>query len=188
MDMPKPVPSIWLTAPLRTRSKGRKIRCRNSSLMPMPLSSQRKSSQTRPSPASLWAKRTRMAPPSWVYFTALPMMFTKICRRRRGSPTRFSSSIRPISKVSSCPFCSAWGRRITARSWTRSARENRSSLRVIRPLSIRDISRTSLTRLIKWAEAVRIFSRQSCTRAFSSIWLRPMAVMPMMAFMGVRIS
>ena len=33
-----------------------------------------------------------------------------------------------------------------------------------------------------------ILFRQSCTRAFSSMWARPMEVMPRMAFMGVRMS
>ena len=38
MDIPSPVPSILLMVELWARSKGRKIRLRNSSLMPMPLS------------------------------------------------------------------------------------------------------------------------------------------------------
>ena len=188
MAIPRPVPSILLTALLWTRSKGTKIRSRNSSLMPMPLSSQAKSNQMRPLPPGRWEKRTRMLPPSWVYLTALPVMFTRICRRRRGSPTRHSSRMSPISKRKDCFFCTAWGRTMTARSWTMSAREKRSSLMIIRPLSIRDMSSTSLTKLIRWTEAVRIFSRQSFTRAFSSMWLWAMEVIPMMAFIGVRIS
>ena len=57
-----------------------------------------------------------------------------------------------------------------------------------RPLSMRDMSNTSLTRLMRWAEAVWILRRQSWTRAFSSMWLRPMVVSPTMALTGVRIS
>lgn len=105
MLMPRPVPSILLTAALRTRSKGMKIFSRKAGLMPMPLSRQEKASSTGPSPAVRWAVRpTWMAPPSWVYFTALPMMFTRICRRRSSSPSRTSSSIRPISIWSSWFF------------------------------------------------------------------------------------
>ena len=189
MAIPRPVPSMWSTALLRTRSKGTKICSRNAGLMPMPSSSQRKLSQTVPaSSPGRWENRARMWPPSGVYFTAFPMIFTRICRRWSGSPSRLSSQIRPMSKTRLCPFCSAWDRTMTAVSWTRSARENLSWLMVIRPLSIRDRSSTSLTRLIRWEEAVRILSRQSCTRAFSSIWLRAMVVMPIMAFIGVRMS
>ena len=43
-----------------------------------------------------------------------------------------------------------------AMSWTRSAREKGSSLRAMRPLSMRDMSKTSLTRLIRWEEAAWI--------------------------------
>ena len=77
---------------------------------------------------------------------------------------------------------------MTAMSCMRSDSEKRVSLNVKRPLSIRDISSTSLTRLIRWVDAVLIFVRQSCTLAFSSIWDRPMDVIPIMAFIGVLIS
>ena len=94
----------------------------------------------------------------------------------------------PMSITRLCFFSSAWGRMITVTSCTRSARENTSSFRVMRPLSMRDMSSTSLTRLIRWVEAVLIFCRQSCTLDFSSMWDRPMEVIPTMAFMGVRMS
>ena len=154
MDMPRPVPSICRVAALRTRSKGRNILPRNSWLMPMPLSWQEKSSHTRPSGPGRWEKRTWISPPSWVYFTALPMMFTRICRRRRESPTSSSAVTSAIWMWRACFFRSAWGRTMTATSWTRSARESSSSLRVILPLSMRDMSSTSFTRLIRWEEAV----------------------------------
>ena len=44
IDMPRPVPSILLMAAVLTRSKGTKICSKNAGLIPMPLSSHRKSS------------------------------------------------------------------------------------------------------------------------------------------------
>ena len=63
-----------------------------------------------------------------------------------------------------------------------------SSLSVMRPLAMRDMSSTSLTRFIRCAEAVWIFWRQSSTRGFSSMCESAIEVMPMIAFIGVRIS
>ena len=46
MDIPRPVPSMRLIVVFCARSKGRKMRCKNSWLMPTPLSRQEKSNQT----------------------------------------------------------------------------------------------------------------------------------------------
>ena len=63
-----------------------------------------------------------------------------------------------------------------------------SSVSVTLPLSIRLMSRTSLIRDKRWRLATVILERQSTTLSRSSIWVPAMAVMPMMAFIGVRIS
>ena len=161
--------------------------------MPMPLSLQEKSIHTDSSPAAVFSparckSSTQISPPSCVYFTAFPMILTAICRSRKGSPNRRSLSICPIAICRLWFFCCACGRTITAISCTKSASEKASSLIAIRPLSIRDISSTSFTRLIKCVDAVCIFKRQSCTLAFSSIWDNPMEAIPRIAFIGVRIS
>ena len=79
MDIPSPVPSMRLMAAFWTRSKGRKMRSRNSLLMPMPLSRQEKSTRTESGLTSgCWENEIWISPPSGVYFTALLIIFTKI--------------------------------------------------------------------------------------------------------------
>ena len=69
-----------------------------------------------------------------------------------------------------------------------SGRSKGPILGVIFPLSILDISRTSLIRLSRcWLES-SIFFRQSSIFSGSFIWEKAIFVMPTMAFIGVRIS
>ena len=58
----------------------------------------------------------------------------------------------------------------------------------ILPLSILDISRISLIRLSRYWEERSIFLRQSSTLSGSSFSLMAIPVIPMIAFIGVRIS
>ena len=60
--------------------------------------------------------------------------------------------------------------------------------RVILELSILLMSRISLTRLSRCLEDTDIFFRQSATLSLSSKWAAARAVIPVIAFMGVRIS
>ena len=73
-------------------------------------------------------------------------------------------------------------------SATSSAKLKGSFLRESLPLSILDISSTSLIRLSKWLLESPIFFRQSNTRSRSSICVVAMAVIPKIAFIGVLIS
>ena len=56
------------------------------------------------------------------------------------------------------------------------------------PLSMRDISSTSLTRLSKCPDEPSIFCRQSRTLSLSSIFFSAISVIPIMPLIGVRIS
>ena len=69
-----------------------------------------------------------------------------------------------------------------------STREAVSLFRVILPLSILDISRISLISPTSSRPESSIFLKQSLTFSGSSICVEAILVIPMIAFMGVRIS
>ena len=69
-----------------------------------------------------------------------------------------------------------------------SRREIRSSVNVSFPLSIFDISSTSLIRPSRCLLDKAIFLRQCCTCSISSMCVVAIAVIPTIAFIGVRIS
>ena len=88
----------------------------------------------------------------------------------------------------SSPAARAWGA-IMAESCSISwGREIRIWFKVIFDRSILLISNTSLIRLSRCLEEMEIFCRQSATRSRSPICATAKAVIPIMAFMGVRIS
>ena len=81
-----------------------------------------------------------------------------------------------------------WGRTMLTMESMTFRRETWSMLRVILPLSILLMSSTSLMRPSRCLLERVIFRRQFCTWAGSSMLAVAMAVMPTMAFMGVRMS
>ena len=130
----------------------------------------------------------QMVPPSGVYFTELLTMFTKACWIRILSPITFSCRMSWICTFSVCPFSSARGCTIPSRLSIRLDRLNSSSFRVSVPASILLISSTSLMMASRCLLAEVIFPRHSVSFSGSCRWVPAMAVMPMMAFMGVRMS
>jgi len=77
---------------------------------------------------------------------------------------------------------------MTIRLSTISARLNSSSDNVIFPLSMRDISNTSLISPSKCLLDLVILPRQSSTLSWLSIFAPAIAVIPTIAFIGVRMS
>ena len=77
MAMPRPVPWVLLTVEVRSRSKGEKIFCTNSWLMPIPLSLIRNSYSALPlaGPGNCFS-RTETVPPAGVNLTALDNRFS----------------------------------------------------------------------------------------------------------------
>ena len=69
-----------------------------------------------------------------------------------------------------------------------SAKLNFLLLISIFPVSILDISRISLIRDSRYLDEASIFRKQSWTLGVSSIFICPMVLIPIMAFMGVLIS
>ena len=109
-------------------------------------------------------------------------------RIRRGSPMTFSFFMcgRQTSMASLPAFaCKCIS---PAASATSSGKLKGSSLIESFPFSIFDMSRTSLIRLKRCFPERLIFFRHSSTLSRSSMCAAAIAVIPMMAFMGVRIS
>ncbi len=129
-----------------------------------------------------------MSPPSPVYLTALLKIFTNICRTRRLSPITSSCLIFSALTVKFCFFSFTDGLMISSTSSRRSERLNSDSERLNFPDSILLISSTSLIRDSRCLPAVVIFARQSLILSLSSICVSAIAVSPIIAFIGVRIS
>ncbi len=125
--------------------------------------------------------------PCSVNLMALPTRLSSTCRNRPGSPTRVSGTSGRIRQASSSPFSCARGATIRRASATVSRSPNSiassSSLRA----SIFEKSRMSLITESRESAA-------SFTEPMSSRWcvvrrvLRARSVMPITAFIGVRIS
>ena len=120
--------------------------------------------------------------------TELDIRFKSTWRRRPLSPIRRRCLRSAVSTFSKWPFSSADGRMMVSTSPTSLSMQNGPSISCIFPFSILDISRTSSIRASRWLLDILIFFRQSSTRSGSWLWDMAMAVIPMIAFMGVRIS
>ena len=129
-----------------------------------------------------------MAPPSGVYLVAFDKRFNNTWFRRTPSHHTFSVNILStwISKV--CFFAFTCGCIMLTMPSVTSCKEICSVVNVNLPLSILDISKTSLISPNRCLLDNVIFLRQLCTCSRSSMWAVAMAVMPTIAFMGVRIS
>ena len=121
-------------------------------------------------------------------FKAFPTTFKIAWLMRRVSPMTRSCSMLP-TLTSNCSFLAlACGRMIATRSRTSSGRTNSSSFKAILPLSILLMSSTSLIKPSKCLDEAEILPRQSLIFKGSSRCIPAIVVMPMMAFIGVRIS
>ena len=118
----------------------------------------------------------------------LPRMFMNTCCRRIGSPTTCSWTSSPMLTLRIWFFASIWGFMTASRRSIDSAISKFSSLSETRPLSMRDMSRTSLMRSSRCRLAIEILSRQSFTRSGRSTYMVAMAVSPIIEFIGVRMS
>ena len=90
--------------------------------------------------------------------------------------------------ITFCRFASACGRLMSTRSFSITERSNGSSESSMRPDSIFDTSKISLIRDNRCLPEEAIFERQSFTRFVSSMLAPAIAVMPMIALSGVRMS
>ena len=187
--IPSPVPCILSTRGSCPLAKGSNIFSRKSLDIPIPLSSKTNSKH----PTFVWLQGRslmvkRSFPPSGVYFTAFPMMLVKTFWIRRLSPITFSWTTSVIFTEIWCLCSWIWLLVIDSILSISSESSNSSSTRSTLPDSILFISNTSFIRLSKCLLAWVIFARLSCTLSLSSMCAAAMAVIPMMAFIGVRIS
>jgi len=112
----------------------------------------------------------------------------QIWLRRSSSATRRSCLILPRYTSNRSCLSAAAGYMMLTRFCTASARENSVGFRRSFPLSTLDRSRMSLIKVRRWSLARLILVRQSSTCAGLSTLRLAMAVMPTIAFIGVRIS
>ena len=129
-----------------------------------------------------------MVPFSGVNLPALESRFNKTWLNLRESPSRYSWRISFVSVTKTWFFAWYCGFTIAIFLWISSVRENDSEVRTSLPLSIFDISSTSLINSNKCFEEIPILYRQSFTFSRSSMWISASFVIPTIAFIGVRIS
>ena len=129
-----------------------------------------------------------IVPPSGVYLMALDIRLVKICCRRRGSPmmSSWTTSLRWTCNV--CFFCFKSGCSVKRTFSTSSARLNSLSLTESLPLSILDMSSTSLMRSSNRLDDLVILFRHSNMLSALCTFALAISVMPTIPFMGVRIS
>ena len=127
-------------------------------------------------------------PPSGVYFTAFDSRFSRICRTRSWSAANRRWHTFTASSVSSCSFAVVCGRMMVSTSRSRSSRLQHSSCSSMAPLSIFDMSSTSLIRLSRCCDDAWMVARHSSVFSQFPALSRAICVMPMMALMGVRMS
>ena len=104
------------------------------------------------------------------------------------SPTRYSCRTFLVSTSNVCCLERHWGCKMAQSPCISSASENDSEVSVILPLSILDISSTSLIKFKRCFDEISILCRQSSTLTLSSILASASFVIPTIAFIGVRIS
>ena len=185
MFNPRPVPPKRRVVDASAWVKASKIFCCLAAGMPMPVSR----TETRSSNGSrvpLSSTRTAISPAS-VNLTALLSRLASTCRRRTGSPLTRSGRSEGQLKVSSMCFCwalAAVSCTTCSRVW-RNGKATDSSSR--RPASILDRSRMSLRISSSDSAEPLTMSRYSRWVASRSV-ASASSVMPMTAFIGVRIS
>ena len=188
--IPRPVPSVFCTLALSSRLNDSKIFFWYSSDIPIPLSFTRICTRTYSPPLgeSSSYKETWIMPSSGVNFTAFPNRLINTWFKRTLSQQTFSVSISWIEILNCWCLERTWGWIILTMLSITSLRETWSIFRLILPLSIFDISNTSLISPSKCLLESMILRRQFFTWSLLSILAVAIAVMPTMAFIGVRIS
>ncbi len=189
MARPRPIPWTRLVTELSSRVKGSKIVSMSSGAMPMPSSLTVKRRETKLARGlGVWTRSNSTVPPSGVYFTALVMMLMRTWLMRSLSPTTRPSRTPETSTRKSWPLARARGLAMVNTSSASSESSNSERLRVVLPLSILDMSRTSLSRPSMCREEAWILRVWSRTRSGSPASRRRSVARPTMAFMGVRMS
>ena len=153
-----------------------------------------------PIPVSETAKRNvpgRLAPLSFVTRTvtsprsvnlmAFPTKFTRTCRRRWGSPIRPMGTSDAVETSSSSPFACALSAMSSVTLSSTSPRSNRICSSAMCPDSTFARSRMSLIKSRRLVLDLRKMPSSSCCSGDSDP-SESRSDMPMMAFMGVRIS
>ena len=130
----------------------------------------------------------RIEPFSGVYLVALDKRLSRIWFRRIPSHHTFSVKIFSICTSKLCCFAFVCGCIMLTIPSTTSLKEICSAVNVNLPLSILDISKTSFISPSRCLLDNAIFLRQFFTCFGSSIWAVAIAVIPVIAFIGVRIS
>ena len=133
-------------------------------------------------------KRSQMRPPSGVYFTAFDSKFSRIWLRCVSSPMRRSWRTERISAQNVCPLSRAMGAMMDSTAARESPKSNSAKVSDALPLSIFEMSSTSLMRSSRWRPEAMILPAQSRTLAGLSASFSMMVVKPSTAFMGVRMS
>ena len=132
--------------------------------------------------------RSDTVPPAGVNFTALPSMFMNTCCRRSSSPST-SGWTSPLNSVTKAMPASSQRCANTVSISRASARKSTfPTVSSSRPFSIMERSSTSLMSASRWLLDSMIFARQSSTFSGCPSFMRASSVMPMMAFIGVRMS
>lgn len=156
--------------------------------MPIPLSeTMKRTASCRPVRRNDSTRRVTF-PFSSTNLRALDKRFISICLSRMGSPT-YIRPMRGSTDVSkTMPLAVALLEVNSVTSSMIPARSNGSEANCILPLSILETSRMSLTKESWNWEARAILSMHSLRRSGSPAFFLAIAVRPMMALMGVRIS
>lgn len=110
-------------------------------------------------------KRSQMRPPSGVYFTAFDSRFSRIWLRCVSSPMRRSWRTERISAQNVWPLSRAMGAMMDSAAARESPRSNSAKVSDALPLSIFEMSSTSLMRSSRWRPEAMILPAQSRTLA-----------------------
>ena len=143
MARPRPVPPNLRVVDVSAWVKDWKSLPRCSAVRPMPVSVTLKRTRAASSPFSTRPAAMTISP-FWVNLTALPARLSRICPRRRGSPTRFTGTSGSMRKSSSRPFSSTLTVSRLARLSMTSSRWNSVFSMSSLPASILEKSRMSL--------------------------------------------
>ena len=186
--IPRPVPSVLSTRLSRSLLNAVKIWARYSGFMPIPVSVIEKRKRAVPSTACFSQTSMETVPLTGVNLYALDKILIKICLKRRASLKNCSCTTDRRRMEKCCSFSPNCGCIMATTFSSTSGKDMESSLRTISPLSILDISSTSLIRLSRCCPDKPIFLKQSFTFAGSSKWASAISFMPSTAFKGVLIS
>ena len=181
MARPRPVPPYTRVVEASTWLNERNSRSSRSAGIPMPVSRTAKDSRLPT------AETVTSTSPEAVNFTALLSRLTSTWRSRVTSPTSTGGTPSSSEQARSRPFTAACAATRSSEPSTQSRTENGCDSRSRCPLSIFEKSRMSLMITSSASPLVRTVSAKSRCSCVSSV-SSSSPVMPMTAFIGVRIS